>query len=245
MFIAPPPRRPCDSLPLILLRGEPPLRVITAFVCLCLPFPVQSAESSKVQFWSQTNVGCTPTLVVGYGTIEGENYWYQHSEVWKHPILSHFVPPRLLQARAVRRTMAPEEDYGHAANAAIGKRLADAGVLVHTGAYGQREGLATHWEMWMFVQGGMSPLEALEAATIAPAEYLGLDADLGSLTPGKLADLVVIDGDITRDIRVSDKVTHVMLNGRLFEAATLNETLTGNRVTGPFYWHGRPESGIR
>jgi imidazolonepropionase-like amidohydrolase len=190
-------------------------------------------------------VGYTPTLVVGYGTIEGENYWYQESEVWKHPILSRFVPPRRLQARSVRRLMAPESDYRHPDNAAIAKKLADAGVLVHTGAHGQREGLATHWELWMFVQGGMTPLEAIRAATIAPAEYLGMDRDLGSLEPGKLADLVVIDGDVTADIRVSDRVTHVMLNGRLFDAATLNEILTGNHVTAPFYWHGRPESEIR
>jgi len=207
--------------------------------------PQMAIYDDVVQFWSQTNVGYTPTLVVGYGTIEGENYWYQHHEVWKHPILSRFVPPRLLQARAVRRTAAPDSDYGHKDNAAIGKQLADAGVLVNTGAHGQREGLATHWELWMFVQGGMSPLEALRAATAAPAEYLGLDNDLGSLEKGKLADLVVIDGDVTMDIRLSDRVTHVMLNGRLYDAHTLNERLTGNRTQPAYYWEGRPESRFR
>jgi imidazolonepropionase-like amidohydrolase len=207
--------------------------------------PQLAIYDDVVQFWSQTNVGYTPTLVVGYGTIEGENYWYQHDEVWKHPILSQYVPPRLLQARSVRRTKAPESDYRHADNAAIGKQLADAGVLVHTGAHGQREGLATHWELWMFVQGGMTPLEALRAATIAPAQYLGFDRDLGSLEPGKLADLVVIDGDVTRDIRVSDRVTSVMLNGRLFDASTLKERLTGDHTPKPFYWVDRPESKIR
>jgi imidazolonepropionase-like amidohydrolase len=151
----------------------------------------------------------------------------------------------LLQARSVRRTKAPEEDYRHAANAAIGKQLADAGVLVNSGAHGQREGLATHWELWMFVQGGMTPLEALRTATSAPAEYLGMDKDLGSLEAGKLADLVVIDGDVTKDIRVSDKVTHVMLNGRLYDAATLAELHSGDHRLEPFYWSGKPESAIR
>ena len=127
----------------------------------------------------------------------------------------------------------------------IGKQLADAGVLVNTGGHGQREGLATHWELWMFVQGGMSPLEALRAATAAPAEYLGLDNDLGSLEKGKLADLVVIDGDVTMDIRMSDRVTHVMLNGRLYDAQTLNERLTGNRTQQAYYWQDRPESRFR
>ena len=207
--------------------------------------PLLAIYDDVVQFWRQTNVGYTPTLVVGYGTIEGENYWYQHSDVWKHPLLSRFVPPKLLQARSVRRTKAPEEDYRHAANAAIGKQLADAGVLVNSGAHGQREGLATHWELWMFVQGGMTPLEALRTATSAPAEYLGMDKDLGSLEAGKLADLVVIDGDVTKDIRVSDKVTHVMLNGRLYDAATLAELHSGDHRLEPFYWSGKPESAIR
>ncbi|MGI9328779.1 MAG: amidohydrolase family protein [Pseudomonadales bacterium] len=207
--------------------------------------PQLAIYDDVVQFWSQTNVGYTPTLVVGFGTIQGEDYWYQHDDVWKHPILSHFVPPAELQAQSVRRQKAPEEDYWQAKNAAIGKQLADAGVIVNTGAHGQREGLGTHWELWMFVQGGYSPLEALQAATIRPAQYLALDKDLGSITAGKLADLIVIDGDVTKDIRVSDQITHVMLNGRLYEVPTLNETVTGERERKPFYWEGRPESDIR
>lgn len=207
--------------------------------------PQMAIYDDVVQFWGQTHVGYTPTLVVGYGTIEGEKYWYMQDDVWKHPLLENFVPPRLLQARAVRRIKAPEEDFRQADNARMGKQLADVGVLVHTGAHGQREGLASHWEMWTFVQGGMTPLEALQAATATPAEYLGMDADLGSISPGKLADLVIIDGDLTRDIRVSDRVTEVMLNGRLYDASTLTELHPGKRRLQPFYWSGRPESRIR
>lgn len=207
--------------------------------------PQLAIYDDVVQFWSQTDVGYTPTLGVGYGTINGEDYWYQHDDVWKHPILSEWVPPSELQPRSVRRQKAPESDYMHAKNAAIGKQLADAGVLVNIGGHGQREGLATHWELWMFVQGGMTPLEALQAATIAPARYMGLDADLGSITPGKLADLVVIDGDVLTDIRQSDNVTHVMLNGRLFATPSMTEIVSGDAQPRPRYWQGRPESAIR
>ena len=69
-----------------------------------------------------------------------------------------------------------------------------------------------------------------------PARALGYDNDLGSLEVGKLADLVVIDANVVEDIYQSDKVDMVMLNGRLYDAATLNETVTGNRKTKPFYW---------
>ena len=108
--------------------------------------------------------------------------------------------------------------------------------MVSIGAHGQREGLASHWEIWSFAQGGMSPIEALKTATITPARALGYAADLGSLEPGKLADMVVIDADILEDIYQSDHVSKVMLNGRLYDAKTLNETVTGNRKTQPFYW---------
>ncbi len=94
---------------------------------------------------------------------------------------------------------------------------------MNVGAHGQREGLAAHWEMWMFAQGGMTPLEVIRTATLDPAKTLGLDKNLGSLEAGKLADLIVIDGDILSDIRQSDKVQYTMINGRLYDAETMTE----------------------
>ncbi|MFV0277161.1 MAG: amidohydrolase family protein, partial [Parahaliea sp.] len=129
--------------------------------------------------------------------------------------------------------------------AAAAKVLLDKGVVVNTGAHGQREGLGTHWEMWSFVRGGFSPMQALSAATINPATYFGMDQDLGSLEAGKLADLVVLEGNPLEDIRNSDHISHVMVNGRLYQAGNLGEEVTGTSTLRPFYWQGRPESGIR
>ncbi|OIQ47788.1 MAG: hypothetical protein BM565_04920 [Gammaproteobacteria bacterium MedPE] len=123
----------------------------------------------------------------------------------------------------MRRTKAPHHHYNHISNAKVAKELRDLGVKANIGGHGQREGLGAHWEIWSFAQGGMTPLEALRTATIDPAHYLGLDHAIGSIEKGKLADLIVIDGDPLNDIRDTRKVQYTMLNGRLYDANTMNE----------------------
>jgi len=200
--------------------------------------PIAEVYDDVKQLWQQTGVGYTPTLNVAYGGLDGEHYWYAHTDVWKHPLLTKYVPQTLLQARAVRRPMAPEEDYNVLRVARTATALQRAGVKTNIGAHGQREGLGAHWEMWMFGLGGMTPLEALRTATLNPAHYLGLDRDIGSLEVGKLADLVIIDGDVLADIRNSDRITHVMQNGRLFDATTMNEVVSRSKARRPFFFDG-------
>jgi imidazolonepropionase-like amidohydrolase len=185
--------------------------------------PVPAVYDDVLQLWGKTKTGYTPTLVVGYGGNWGENFWYQKTNVWEDARLTSFVPRRILDARSRRRTMVPENEHNHLNNAHIAKKLYDAGVSVQLGAHGQREGLAAHWELWMFNQGGMTPLESIRSATLAGAKYIGLDREVGSLEPGKLADLVVLDGNPLQDIRNTHEVRYTMVNGRLFDAATMNE----------------------
>jgi imidazolonepropionase-like amidohydrolase len=96
--------------------------------------------------------------------------------------------------------------------------------------------LAAHWELWMLVQGGMTPMEALRAGTINGARYLGLDADIGSLEVGKLADLAVLANDPRTEIRNTDSVTHVVVGGRVFDASTMREIGGSNFVPQAFFW---------
>ncbi|MDO6679003.1 amidohydrolase family protein [Shewanella sp. 4_MG-2023] len=198
--------------------------------------PVGSIYSDIKQFWSQTKVGYTPTLVVAYGGISGEHYWYDKTDVWAHPRLSMYVPSDILNARSMRRTTAPDEHYNHFNVARVANELNDIGIKPNIGAHGQREGLAAHWEMWMFAQGGMSKMDVLKTATINPATTFGMDHQIGSIKAGKLADIIVIDGDPLTDIRVTDKVSYTMVNGKLFDSETMNQ-LNGEEVSRkPFFF---------
>ncbi|MBY8823150.1 amidohydrolase family protein [Sphingomonas colocasiae] len=189
-----------------------------------------------LSYFSQSKVGYTPTLVVTYGGPAGDPYWRAHTDNWKHPLLTRHVPPNYLAAGSARRTLAPEEDYVDDDNAREARKLAARGVPVAIGAHGQEPGIAAHWELWSFVRGGMTPVEALKAGTIGSARSLGYDRDVGSLEAGKLADLVILDADPTRDIRNSDKISKVMIGGRLYDAATMNEDVTGTAKRLPYFW---------
>ena len=207
--------------------------------------PVPAVYEDVVSMWSGTQVGYTPTLVVAYGGRWGEDYWYQHTDVADHPRLTQFVPRDGLDARARRRAHLSDGDWNHIKVATACAQLQDAGVSVQLGAHGQREGLGAHWELWMFVQGGMSPLEALRAGTLDAAAYIGLDGDIGSLEVGKMADLAVIDGNPLDDIRVSEKVMHTMVNGRLYEAETMNAVTPEPANRRSFWWELEGEAPRR
>jgi imidazolonepropionase-like amidohydrolase len=79
-------------------------------------------------------------------------------------------------------------------------------------------GFGLHEEMLMLTRGGLSPFEALRAATLAPARYLGIADSAGTVEAGKRADLVLIDANPLLDIRNTRRITAVVLNGRLIDS---------------------------
>lgn len=198
--------------------------------------PITPVYKDVHALWGSSKTAYTPTLVVSYGSVSGEYYWYQHSDVFNNKRLLTYTPRSVIDPRSIRREMVPEEDYGHINVAKTVKSLSDAGVKVNLGAHGQLQGLGAHWELWMLVQGGMNNHEALRCATMNGAEYLGMQDEIGSLEVGKLADLVILDANPLNDIYNSEKVHMVMANGRLYDAANMNETGLRTKKRAPFYW---------
>jgi imidazolonepropionase-like amidohydrolase/Tol biopolymer transport system component len=198
--------------------------------------PVPRIYKDTVELFARSQVGYTPTLIVGYGGLSGEYYWYQKTNVWENERLLAFTPRDVVDSRSRRRLMAPDDDFNHVLIAKGAKQIADAGGSVQLGAHGQLQGLGAHWELWMLQQGGMSNMEALRAATVDGAEYLGMGAELGSIEKGKLADLIVLDRNPLENIRNSESIAMVMMNGRLYDGKTLNEIGNQPRTRPQLWW---------
>ncbi len=200
--------------------------------------PVAPVYQDVITLWGNSGTAYTPTLIVNFGGMSGEYYWYQHANVWENEKLLAFTPRSVLDTRSRHRTMIPEKEYenGHILTAMTCKKLSDAGVKVNVGAHGQLQGLGVHWEMWMLAQGGMKPLEAIRSATVNGASLLGMSDELGSLKAGKLADLIVLDKNPLENIQNSNSVLYTMINGRLYESATMNEIGNYSRPRSKFFW---------
>src|SRR5204863_1769922 len=98
--------------------------------------------------------------------------------------------------------------------------LYDAGVPIVAGTDGL-SGFALHRELELYVQAGIPPAEVLRIATLGAATVMHRDDRLGSIAPGKLADLVIVDGDPTVNISDVRKVRTVIKDGNVFDAAAV------------------------
>ena len=85
-------------------------------------------------------------------------------------------------------------------------------------------GLSLHWEIAQFVDAGFPAIEVLRMATERAALQVGASADLGSLTPGRLADIVLLDGDPLENIRNTQSIWQVVKAGRVFDPATIRKS---------------------
>jgi Tol biopolymer transport system component/imidazolonepropionase-like amidohydrolase len=199
--------------------------------------PVAPLYADVINLWKQTDVRNTPTLVVSYGGLSGEYWWYARDNVWEDKKLNRFFPRETLDARSIRRETAPDWDYYYVEVGKAAKKLRDAGVKIQVGGHGQLQGLSANWEIWMLAQSGFSNWEALRAATIDGADLIGLSKQIGSLSAGKRADFVVLNTNPLENIRATIDTRYVAVNGRVFDVdADMAEVGGKQRKAPEFYW---------
>ena len=193
--------------------------------------PIYPLYEDVVRLFAETRVVNTPTLIVSFGGPMGEIYWFTKEDVHGNERLARFTPHETLDERTRRRAgasgavaWAVDEEYVFEEHARFLADVVSEGGFAGVGSHGQLQGLGYHWEMWMLGGGGMSNHDVLKSATIFGANGIGLEAELGSIEPGKLADLVVLGADPLEDLRNTLTVEQVVMNGRLYEAETLDET---------------------
>ena len=122
-----------------------------------------------------------------------------------------------------------KKNFSHALESVLLMHKAGVSMMAgtDTGASNQNmfPGFSLHDELGYLVKGGLTPLEALQCATLNPAKWLHRIDALGTVEPGKLADLVLLDDDPLKDIHNTTKISEVFLGGRAFDRAALDRML--------------------
>jgi len=180
------------------------------------------AYQDVTTFVTRSSTWLTPTLQVRYGdeVAKGNsNYLYWQPVSSK---LSRFTADVQLAKIATSRPT-DEIKSGFLYPSIVDARLRKQGGRVALGSHGNNEGIGVHNELWALQMGGLSNMEALQAATIIGAEGLGVQQDIGSIEVGKLADLLILNKNPLEDIHNSREIRYVMKEGILYDADTMDE----------------------
>jgi hypothetical protein len=198
-----------------------------------------------VSLFARSGTTYTPTLLVNYGGPFAQNFFFTGApDVHDDAKIQQFFPHAVLDSLTNRRTWVRNDEYIFPQIAAQAAKIVRAGGRVAVGGHGVMQGLQCHWEMWALASGGMSNLEVIRSATLSGAEAIGLAQDLGSIEPGKLADLVVLNANPLQDIHNTNTIRLVMKNGQLFKGDDLSEVWPAKRP-GPRGWWLRENDELR
>jgi Tol biopolymer transport system component/imidazolonepropionase-like amidohydrolase len=190
-----------------------------------VPPPVHYKDLTEL--FARSGTTSTLTLMITHGGLPADKVFIARENPIANEKYARFAPEWYRQSRFEGVGADPASAYLYTRVAASAADMLRAGGTVGVGAHGDVPGFGTHWEMQAYVEGGWTPAEALWAATMGSATVIARDQSLGSVEPGKLADLVVLDANPLDDIRRTQAIRYVMKNGRLYDDETLEE------ITGP------------
>lgn len=175
--------------------------------------------TTLIQFLKQHNTVIDPTA--SWNEIGGHS---QAEPLQNFQPVTQHLPPVFMQTRAAGWGAAVDTATAHsrlARSLVTTRALHDAGIPIVVGTDEGVPGFSVYREMELYVQAGFSPMEALRAATAVPAKAMGREKDLGTVEPGKMADLLVLDANPLEKISNIRTVRFVMKSGALFESALL------------------------
>ena len=186
------------------------------------------------KFFGRAKAVYSPTFNTRAGPWNDE-YWFGESDVWLNEKLRRWMPWQQLVGHTRRRALRPATDYIFPI---VAQGLADImaeGGYGSIGGHGQQHGLGSHWEVWMAAT-ALGPMGALELASVEGAYFLGAEDDLGTISVGKLADLMVLNSNPLDDIRNTEDIEYVMKDGRLYVGDTLDEVWPRDKPYGTRPW---------
>lgn len=192
--------------------------------------------SDVARFFGQAGAHYSAQLILSdYPHGNALEYWFSREDLWKNRKVLEWSR---WQDIATRRTFIakPPEEYIFPILAEGAADIMRAGGYLAVGAHGEQDGLGTHWELWSYAT-ALTPMETLEAGSLGGAHFLGLEREIGSIVPGKLADLMILNSNPLDNIRNTVDIHAVMKAGKLYNAETLDEIWPRARPYGPKPWN--------
>lgn len=207
------------------------------------PLHYMTLYRDAVEFFGRTGATYSPTLIVAGAGRWAEEYHKSRQDLWRDPIMRRFLP---WQALALHREsgVRPIEEYSFPIMAGNVAAIRAAGGHATIGGHGELWGRDSHWEMWTYAAAA-DPYEVLAMATRDGAWMLGLEREIGTIEPGKVADLVILNADPLADIRNTTAIASVMIGGRLYDSPSLDRSWPSARPYGIPPWFDAGVLGLR